>query len=173
MADKTIRVGGAQGAVDLLARDNGDGTWSLVVDTEGGAAAALADATANPTVPGLGVYLLVFNGTTWDRVRTESVRKDLSAVAIGTIATVWTPASGKKFRLMGGSISVSAAANVLFEDNAAGAGNFIYRTPKLLADTPFNFSLGNGFLSATANNILKATSSAAANITGTLWGTEE
>lgn len=152
----------------------GENYWlQTIAQRLGAAAAALADAVANPTTGGAGAYLLVFNGTTWDRVRTEAIRTDLGTTAIGTITTVWTPASGKKFRLMGGSISVSAAASVLFEDNAAGAGNFIYRTPKLLADTPFNFSLGNGFLSATANNVLKATASASANITGTLWGTEE
>jgi hypothetical protein len=73
---------------------------------------------------------------------------------------------------MGGWISVSAAASVLFEDNAGGAT--VFRTPKLLVDTPFAFTLGgNGFLSAAANNVLKATSSASASITGTLYGTEE
>lgn len=135
--------------------------------------AALADAAANPTVGGLGSYLIVWNGATWDRLRTPATRKDHSATAIGSIVTVWTPASGKKVRLMGGCISVSAAANVLFEDNSAGAGNFVFRTPKLAADTPFNFDLGNGVLLAAANNVLKATSSAAANLTGTLYGTEE
>ena len=38
------------------------------IDTELPAAAALADATANPTVPGVGSFLQGFNGTTWDRV---------------------------------------------------------------------------------------------------------
>lgn len=136
------------------------------------AAAALADATATPTTAPTGAYLLGYNGTTWDFVRLQTFRVDLSAVTITTIATVWTPTTGKKFRLMGGSISVSAAVSVLFEDNAAGAGNFVWRTPKLLADTPYNFDLGNGKQSATINQVLKATSSAAATITGTLYGVE-
>lgn len=47
----------------------------LMVDTSGspsggGAAAALADATANPTVTSQGALNLGFNGTTWDRLRT-------------------------------------------------------------------------------------------------------
>jgi hypothetical protein len=137
------------------------------------AAAALADAASNPTTALVGASLLGYNGATWDRVRVQSLRKDVSTVAIGTIATVWTPTSGKKFRLMGGSISVSAAASVLFEDNSAGAGNFIWRTPKLAADTPYNFDLGNGFLSAAANQVLKATASTTANLIGTLYGVEE
>jgi hypothetical protein len=36
--------------------------------TELPAAAALADATANPTVPAVGAYMMGWNGTTWDRV---------------------------------------------------------------------------------------------------------
>lgn len=36
-------------------------------DTELPAAAALADTTANPTVPGVGSYNMCWNGSTWDR----------------------------------------------------------------------------------------------------------
>lgn len=99
--------------------------------------------------------------------------KDVNAVAAGSIVTVWTPASGKTVRFMGGQVSVSAACSLLFEDNAAGAGNFIYRTPKLLADTPFTFDLGIGRLLSAADRVLKVTSSAAANVTGTLYGQEQ
>lgn len=157
----------------VIATDQPALSNALTVDTELAAAGALADAASNPTTPMVGADLLGYNGASWDRVRVQNVRKDLNAVAVGSIATVWTPANGKKFRLMGGSISVSAACNVLFEDNSAGAGNFVWRTPKLVADTPYNFDLGNGKLSATADNVLKATSSASASITGTLYGVEE
>lgn len=51
---------------------NNDVTISGTVDTELPAAAALADAEANPTVPGVGAFLNGFNGTTWDRVRTAN-----------------------------------------------------------------------------------------------------
>ena len=96
--------------------------------------------------------------------------KTLKGVSISSIATVWTPATGKKFRLMGGTISVNAAVSVLFEDNAAGTD--VFQTPVLAANAPFSFDLGNGRLSAAANNVLKATSSGAATITGTLYGVE-
>lgn len=114
-----------------------------------------------------------FNGISWDKVRISNVSKDVSAVTVTTITTVWTPASGKKFRLMGGTLSCSAAVSILFEDNTAGAT--IFRTPKLLVDTPYTFEVrgGQGFLSAVADNVLKATSSGAGVITGTLWGLEE
>ncbi len=42
------------------------------MDTELPAAAALADATANPTAPLVGACLEAFNGTTWDRLRADA-----------------------------------------------------------------------------------------------------
>jgi hypothetical protein len=104
-------------------------------------------------------------------LKVPSTFKTLKAVTITSIATVWTPASGKKVRLMGGSISVSAAVSVLFEDNSAGTD--VYQTPKLAVDSPYSFDLGNGVLLGAINSVLKATSSAAATITGTLYGIEE
>lgn len=104
-------------------------------------------------------------------LRTPDKYTDLNAVAITTIATVWTPVAGKKFRLMGITISVSSACSVLFEDNTAG--NTVFRTPQLAANSPYNVDLANGYLSATINNVLKATASTGTvTITGTLYGTE-
>lgn len=42
---------------------------TVTVDTELTAVAALADATANPTITNIASFLLGFNGATWDRVR--------------------------------------------------------------------------------------------------------
>lgn len=175
MADKLAQWPATDGSLAYVRlRDNGDGSYSLAMaNGTATAAAALADATAKPTATAVGAWLIGYNGATGDLVRVQSFRVDLNAVSITSIATVWTPTSGKKFRLMGGSISVSAACSVLFEDNSAGAANFVWRTPKLAADTPYNFDLGNGKLSAAINQLLKATSSAAAAITGTLYGVEE
>lgn len=41
-------------------------------DTEFPAAAALGDAASNPTTPLIGSCVEVFNGTTWDRIRTNA-----------------------------------------------------------------------------------------------------
>lgn len=149
------------------------GAGTGTVDTELPAAAALADAAANPTTPTVGAGMLGYNGTTWDRVRLCNVQYDLSAVSVNSIATVGTPTTGKKLRLLGGSISVSAAGSVLFEDNAGGTT--VYRTPKLLADTPYNFVVrsGQGYMLAAINNVLKGTGSVNMSITGTLFATEE
>ena len=46
---------------------NTDSTGRLWVNGELPDAAALADDTANPTVPGVGSYNMCFDGTTWDR----------------------------------------------------------------------------------------------------------
>lgn len=109
--------------------------------------------------------------------RSVLVTKDIATVALGTIATIWTPASGKKIRVMGVSISSSAAVSLLLEDNAAVAsgGGFVWRSPFLLVNTPYNFDFSphGGFLLSAANNVLKGTTSGAANVTGTVWGIEE
>lgn len=144
---------------------------TVTVDTELPAAAALADGASNPTTPMDGACLLVFNGASWDRLRAATKRVDLNAVSVTSIATLLTPTSGKKFRLMGGCLSLSAAGSLLLEDN--GSGNFIFRTPKLAADTPYNFDIGQGYLSSAANNVLKGTASASATVTGTLYYAEE
>jgi hypothetical protein len=115
--------------------------------------------------------LMVWDGAQWVRVRSPNTYKDLNAVAIGTIATVWTPAIGKTIRVLGGMFSVSAAGSVLVEDNAGGTT--VFRTPKLLADTPYTFDLPGGRVLSAADRVLKATLSTTGTITGTLWGIEE
>lgn len=73
---ESVTVQNPSGASAVNIQDGGnsitvDGTVSVSgpVDTELPAAAALADATANPTIPSVGAETLVFNGTTWDRQR--------------------------------------------------------------------------------------------------------
>jgi hypothetical protein len=117
---------------------------------------------------------VVLNDANGVELITPSKFVDLATITISTIATVWTPATGKKFRLMGGSFSVSAACSVLFEDNTHSGSPTVIRTPLLVADTPYAFDLGNGVLSAAVNNVLKATASTGTvTITGYLYGTEE
>lgn len=58
---------------------------TVTVDSELPAAAALADATANPTVPGVGAFILGYNGTTWDRIAVaNSGRLQVDVVTGGT-----------------------------------------------------------------------------------------
>lgn len=60
---------------------------TVTVDSELPAAAALADTTANPTVPGVGSFAQLFNGTTWDRMRgdiTNGLDVDVTRSALPT-----------------------------------------------------------------------------------------
>jgi hypothetical protein len=110
-------------------------------------------------------------GNAWDRLRTPNVFKPQSAVNVNAEATIWTPASGKKFRLMGGVLVASVAGNIVLKDNTGGSTIFILSSAAGGNGTFFN--LGNGILSATANNVLTATGPAASTLSGTVWGTEE
>lgn len=70
------------------------GTFAVQADTELPLAAALADATANPTVPSVGAEEMVFNGTTWDRRREPTadamaVTGHASAALMGYNGTTW------------------------------------------------------------------------------------
>lgn len=130
------------------------------------------------SVTGAGLTLAVcpglFNGTGLDRARTPFVFKPFAATAIvaGTGLTVWTPAAGKKFRLMGWSLSTNTAADLIFGDNLAAT--VIYRTGVQQVNTVVNSpDIGNGILSAAANNVLKLDVSVGATVGGTVWGTEE
>lgn len=117
----------------------------------------------------------VWNGASWDRLRGPNVIKTVAAVAItaATGVTIWTPAAGKKFRLMGWSLSSSAAAALIFGDNVVGT--VILRSELLaaagLSQIPPGF--GNGFLSAAADNVLKLDVTANTTVSGYVFGVEE
>jgi len=108
-------------------------------------------------------------------MRSPDVFKTIKAVAIvaGTPVAIWTPAAGKKFRLMGYALSVTVGASVILED-ATGAGNEFLRSPVAGANAvSLSPPLGNGYLSTTANNVLFADVSASATVSGFVYGVEE
>jgi hypothetical protein len=113
----------------------------------------------------------VYNGA-WDRQRTPNVFKNLAAVAVtaGTAATAWTPAAGKKFRLMGWMLSLSVAGSVIFKDGGAE----FFRTCLMPAgDGKSSPPIANGYLSSLANNVLGVDVSATGAVSGLCFGTEE
>jgi hypothetical protein len=107
-------------------------------------------------------------------LRTPAVFKHFASTAItaGAGMTVWTPASGKKFRLMGYCISSSVAGQLIFGDNAVGT--VIARSPAVAAAgiAQDGGSWGNGILSAAKDNVLKL-DGPTGNVAGMVWGIEE
>lgn len=101
-----------------------------------------------------------------------TVFKNLNAVTITSETTIWTPAAGKKFRLMGFVLTQgTATGNVTLKDNTAGTTILII--PATTLGQPLSMALGNGILSAAANNVLTATGVSTETISGFVYGTEE
>jgi hypothetical protein len=102
-----------------------------------------------------------------------NVFKSVNALAITSEATVWTPASGKKFRLMGFVLTQGVLTGaVTLRDNTAGA-TILVIPPQTAGVSSPPANLGNGYLSAAANNVLTAQGAATETITGFFFGTEE
>lgn len=84
---------------------------AITVDSELPAAAALADAAANPTVPGVGAFLMGFNGTTWDRVRTANTgRLQVDVITGGGSPAASELPSGYNALIVRGQTTNTAAA---------------------------------------------------------------
>lgn len=118
--------------------------------------------------------------------------KSVAATASGN-TTVWTPAAGKKFRLLGYRISITNNANVaagavvtvLLTDGAGGAtigaeSVFVPTTAVVTnvgcQEVGWGLYMTTGFLSAAANNLLVVNLSAAittGNLRVNCWGCEE
>lgn len=138
-------------------------------------------------VPGLGGIVnrnQGFNGATYDRIRAANTFKTTAATALGE-STVWTPAVGKKFRIMGGTISVCgtlaalAVQTIQLLDGTGGAIIAQFNAAvgaTVSGDTQIPFSFENGFLSAAANNALivkLGTAMASGSVAVNTFGTEE
>lgn len=116
--------------------------------------------------------MLEKSGALFDFQRTPDKFIPLNAVSIAAEATLWTPAAGKKFRLMGFSLaSGTVGGGITLKDNTAGTTILI--VPTATVAVAVNGNLGNGILSAAANNVLTGTGIATETVTGYLFGTEE
>lgn len=117
----------------------------------------------------------LYDGTSWRYQRTPFVFKvaQANAVANNTPTAIWTPAAGKKFRLMGFALSISASSTgrVTLLDGATVIWQSFMGANTTLSPS----GLGNGILSAAANNVLNyaGQTGAATDFAGVAWGTEE
>jgi hypothetical protein len=147
-------------------------------------AVVLVDPTQNPALIGTcGMYIMVYNPSTglFENQRTPAVFKSGAGSGAGNTA-LWTPTTGKKFRIRGGvafcgnDATSAAGSTVSLLDNAATIMNVIHiGTTTTGLSVPFSFG-GNGYLSTAANNVLNINLSAAftaSSVYVTVWGTEE
>ena len=123
-------------------------------------------------------YPVVFTGQTIDRARSPGkfIALNAAGVSVASETTIWTPAAGRKFRLMGYQLtSGTVGGNVTLKDNTAGTTILVIPfgatgSPNLTCTSP---PMGNGILSAAINNVLTATGVATQTLSGFLFGTEE
>lgn len=126
--------------------------------------------------------LFGWDGAAFDRMRLANIFHTVVATALGSTA-VWTPTAGKKFRLMGYTISVSgtlaAAGTQTIEllDSATVIKNHLATLQTTVTgDSQMGADLGQGQLSAAANNVLNvnlSTVMASGGVAVNVWGTEE
>jgi hypothetical protein len=103
------------GTVNVVANaSHGTAVSTSTVSTELPAAAALADATANPTAPAVGAFVHGWNGTTWDR------SASVSAGSLKPLAIALVNSSGNQYQV--GSNVTDASSGAL----AATAANLAY-----------------------------------------------
>src|SRR5437773_708353 len=81
-----------------------------------------------------------------------NVFKQVNGLTITTAQPIWTPAAGKRFRLMGYHLSITiAGGNIQLRDGAGGT--VIATIPIVLAVGGFPMQLGNGILSGAADRV--------------------
>lgn len=90
---------------------------TVTADTELPAAAALADATANPTTPLVGAALEAFNGTTMDRVRTVDAMAGTGAnsTVVGVLAVGTGPGYAHRYNPANLGTAANSASTIEVE----------------------------------------------------------
>jgi hypothetical protein len=114
--------------------------------------------------------VLVSNGA-YEQAREADTFKSFDLTAVTTEQTIWDPASGKKFRLLGIHILASATSEVELIDGTGGAT--IFRIGAVI-NVPITIPLGRvGILSGAADRNLMVKAGTSTNLFGTVYGVEE
>ena len=92
-------------------------------------------------------------------------------VTITNETTIWTPGSGKKFKLLGGLLSYLTTSAIVELIDGVG-GPTIFTLPEVVLSTAFEFTIPGGITSASADNVLRANGGTLQVLTGTIWGRE-
>lgn len=128
---------------------------------------------AAAVVDSSGTFQSTYNGQALSALRSPGKFITLNAVSVAAETTIWTPAAGRRFRLMGYVLEVGTiGGNVLLKDNTAGATVLIipFGAANGVIQSP---PMGNGILSAAVNNVLTATGVATQTLSGYVFGCEE
>lgn len=105
------------------------------------------------------------------RKRAPDTFKGFDLTAVTTEQTLWDPASGKKFRLLGIHIMATVTSELQLIDGTGGST--IFRIGAA-AGIPITIPLGDvGLLSGAANRDLMVVSGTSSALYGTVWGCEE
>jgi hypothetical protein len=133
-------------------------------------ASVTGDAHSGAQILGVGSW--GYTGSSqWDRVRMANVFKTGAFASGATPGTVWTPAAGKKFRLLGAIVMVNSTS-VQSLELKDGAGGTTIAHLYVMGHGPILLDWGQGKLSSTANNVLEVVYPAI-ECRILAWGTEE
>ena len=159
-------VAGQAGTVATDANGTVYGTNLMEHKTKAGADAQVAS--------GVGMMAIgKYNGATIDRERIISkfIQIKAQAVTAATPVDVYTPTTGKKFRILGYDLGLSVAGAILLEDTT---GVEVLRTGTMAANTGKSSGpMGEGVLSSAANNHLFLDVTASGTINGWIGICEE
>jgi hypothetical protein len=114
--------------------------------------------------------VFLWNGNLFVPQYTPSTFKEINIVAGGAgDQTAWTPAAGKKFRLLGWQLRATVDETLIFKQAAAAIGIRIHVGTAGLVSP----NLGSGYVSTAINEALVFNFSAAGTLTGFVFGCEE
>ena len=120
-----------------------------------------------------GNYPVVWNGAVVTRERSPNIFKTFSALSVAAETAIWTPAAGKKFRLMGYQLSTgTVAGNVILKDGT-GLATILNIPFATATDSQTAPPIGNGILSGAINRVLTATGVVTQTLSGYVFGCEE
>jgi hypothetical protein len=170
----TNTSGTVAGTVLFAAAGNGKAVFIQNSTVAVGGPGSISDAAGDSSASLVAYKGYGYNGASWDRLRTPTKFFTATATASGDTA-LWTPTSGKKFRLLRYQIQITGDAAtsggadidiVLRDSTTALAAAYSLYVPAasvnaLGADNTGWQDLGNGILSAAANNVLNINLSAA------------
>ena len=132
--------------------------------------------TIGQAIPSKAVLQGVSDGVNIQARRGATFYKQIAVgpITSGGTATIWTPTTGKKIRLMGFLFAASAAGQHYLRSGVAGSG--IQIAPLSVANIQMVYvNLGQGRLGINANDVLEVLNNTAQNSNYYIvaWGTEE